>query len=211
MNRVFSLYVPGDSGFHRLGVGWKYILLLGLTLPALLVADPWLSVALLLVTMGLLALCGVGVRYAWGIPLGLWLMLAFLAGYQLLVGAPDTAVVVSTNLLIAVYASRLVTMTTPGTVLIDALVAALGPMRRIGLDPDRVGLAIAVMLRSVPVLLDSFDQVRQAARARGRERHLVGLVTPVVIRTVGHAQATGAALAARGLGESDAPAGRMTG
>ncbi|MDQ7994130.1 MAG: CbiQ family ECF transporter T component, partial [Propionicimonas sp.] len=161
--------------------------------------------------MALLALCGVGLRYAWGIPLGLWLLLGFLAGYQVLVGAPATAVVVSTNLLIAVYASRLLTMTTPGTVLIDALVAALRPLRRLGIDPDRVGLAVAVMLRSIPVLLDSFDQVRQAARARGRERHLAGLVTPVVIRTVGHAQATGAALAARGLGESEAPLGRMSG
>jgi len=209
--RVFSLYVPGESAFHRLGVGWKYLILLALTLPALLAGNPWVSLGLLGVALALLAACGVGLRYAWGIPPGLWLMLGFLAGYQVLVGSPVTGVVVSCNLLVAVYASRLLTMTTPGTVLIDALVVGLGPMRWLGIDPDRVGLAIAVMLRSVPVLLDSFDQVRQAARARGRERHLIGLVTPVVIRTVGHAQATGAALAARGLGESDAPAGRMTG
>ena len=211
MNRVFSLYVPGESPFHRLGVGWKYLILLALTLPALIAGDPWVSLGLLAVSLGLLAACGVGLRYAWGIPLGLWLLLAFLAGYQVLIGSPVTGLVVSCNLLVAVYASRLLTLTTPGTVLIDALVAALRPLRSLGVDPDRVGLAIAVMLRSIPVLLDSFDQVRQAARARGRERHLVGLVTPVVIRTVGHAQATGAALAARGLGESDEPAGRMTG
>jgi len=67
---------------------------------------------------------------------------------------------------------------------------------------DLVGLAVAIMVRSVPLLLDSFEQVRQAARARGRERNLFLLVTPVVVRAVGQAQATGAALAARGLGES---------
>ena len=59
------------------------------------------------------------------------------------------------------------------------------------------------MVRSVPMLLDSFDQVRQAARARGQERNLMLLVAPVVVRAVGFAHATGAALAARGLGESD--------
>lgn len=209
MNRVFSLHVPGDSPLHRLGVGWKYLLLLAVTIPALAAGNPWVSLGLLAVTMLLLAACGVGLRYAWGIPLGLWLLLAFLAGYHVLVGTPVTGLVVATNLLVAVYASRLVTLTTPGAVLIDALVSLLRPLRAVGVDPERVGLAVAIMLASIPVLLDSFGQVRQAARARGRERHLVALVTPVVIRTVGHAQAVGAALAARGLGESDA--GRMTG
>jgi biotin transport system permease protein len=65
-----------------------------------------------------------------------------------------------------------------------------------------IGLAIAVMVRSVPLLLDTFDQVRQAAQARGRDRNLFALITPVVVRAVGQAQAVGAALAARGLGES---------
>ena len=47
MTGLFSLYVPGDSVFHRLGVGWKYLLLLLLTIPGLLVGDPRLSLALL--------------------------------------------------------------------------------------------------------------------------------------------------------------------
>lgn len=209
MSRVFSLFVPGDSVFHRLGVGWKYLLLLAVTIPALAASSLWVSIGLLLATMALLAGCGVGLRYAWGLPIGLWLLLALLLGYHVLVGTPVTGAVVVANLLIAVYASRLLTLTTPGSVLIDALVSALRPLRAVGVDPERVGLAVAVMVASIPVLLDTFGQVRQAARARGRERHLVALVTPVVIRTVGHAQATGAALAARGLGESDAA--RMTG
>ena len=209
MNRVFSLHVPGDSVFHRLGVAWKYLLLLAVTIPALAAANLWVSLGLLALTMVLLALCRVGLRYAWGLPVGLWVLLAVLLGYHLLVGTALTGTVVTANLLIAVYASRLLTLTTPGAVLIDALVRGLRPLRAVGVDPERVGLAVAVMVGSIPVLLDTFGQVRQAARARGRERQLVALVTPVVIRTVGHAQATGAALAARGLGESDAA--RMTG
>lgn len=199
---LFSLYVPGDTPLHRLGIGWKYVLLLGLTLPALLVAQPLLSIAALALALLLLASCRAGLRRTWGLPAALWILVAFLAAYQLVVGRPDLAVVVSANLVTAVYASRLLTITTPGPVLIDALVGALHPFQRLGLKPELVGLAIAVMVRSVPVLLDSFDQVRQAARARGRERNLALLVTPVVIRAVGQAQATGAALAARGLGES---------
>lgn len=199
---LFSLYVPGTTVLHRLGVGWKYLLLLVLTVPALIVGNPVVSVAALLASLILLANCRAGLRYSWGLPVPLLILVAVLAAYQLLVGRPDLAVVVGVNLVTAVYASRILTLTTPGPVLIDALVSALRPLSVFGVKPDLVGLAVAIMVRSVPLLLDSFDQVRQAARARGRERNLFLLVTPVVVRAVGQAQATGAALAARGLGES---------
>lgn len=199
---LFSLFVPGDSTLHRVSVGYKYLLLLVLTVPALLVGNPILSLASLVAGMALLASCGTGLRHAWTLPPALWVLVAVLAGYQVVVGSLDLAVVVGANLVTAVYASRILTITTPGAVLIDALVAALRPFERFGVKADLVGLAVAIMVRSVPLLLDSFDQVRQAARARGQERNLFLLVTPVVVRAVGQAQATGAALAARGLGES---------
>ncbi len=199
---LFGLYVPGGTWLHRLGVGWKYLFLLALTVPVLLLALPWPSLAALVVSGLLLASTRVGARLAFALPWALWILLAVLAGYQLAIERPDLAVVVSANLVTAIYASRLLTLTTPGPVLIDALVAALRPFRRLGVNPERVGLAIAIMVRSVPMLLDTVAQVRQAARARGRDRNLFALVTPVVVRAVGQAQATGAALAARGLGES---------
>ena len=95
MNRVFSLHVPGDSVFHRLGVGWKYLLLLAVTIPALAAANLWVSLGLLALTMVLLALCRVGLRYAWGLPVGLWVLLAVLLGYHLLVGTVLTGGVVT--------------------------------------------------------------------------------------------------------------------
>lgn len=199
---LFGLHVPGDTWLHRLGVGWKYLLLVVLTVPVLVVARPVPSLAAFAVAALLLASTRTGARLAFALPRALWILLAVLAGYQLVVGRPDLAVVVSVNLVTAIYASRLLTLTTPGPVLIDALVAALRPLRHVGLHPEQVGLAIAIMVRSVPLLLDTFAQVRLAARARGRERNLFALVTPVVVRAVGQAQATGAALAARGLGES---------
>ncbi len=198
---LFGLYVPENSWLHRLGAGWKYLLLLLLTVPVLAWAKPLPSLIALVAAMVLLAGARLRPLAAWALPLGFWLVAASLAAYQLLVGQPELAVVVVANLITAVYASRLLTMTTPGAVLIDALVRGLRPLRRLGVNPELVGLAIAVMLRSVPLLLDSFTQVRQAAQARGRERNLFAQVTPVVVRAVGHAQATGAALAARGLGE----------
>jgi biotin transport system permease protein len=199
---LFGLYVPGSSWLHRLGAGWKYLLLLVLTVPVLAWAQPLPSLVAVVVTALLLISARIRVGLACGLPWGFVLVAATLAAYQALIGRPDLAVVVVANLVTAIYASRLLTLTTPGSELIDALVSGLRPFRKLGVNPELVGLAIAVMLRSVPVLLDSFGQVRQAARARGTERNLFTQVTPVVVRAVGHAQATGAALAARGLGEN---------
>lgn len=199
---LFGLYVPGSTWLHRLGTGAKYLLLLLLTVPALALAHPLVSAVALAASVALLATTGISPRAALSLPLGLLVLLAVLVGYQLLVGRPDLAVAVAANLVTAIYASRLLTLTTPAAVLVDALVGFLRPLRRVGLDPEVIGLAVAVMVRSVPLLLDTFGQVRQAARARGRERNLFALITPVVVRAVGQAHATGAALAARGLGES---------
>lgn len=199
---LFGLYIPGDSWLHRLNAGGKYLLLLVLTIPVLIISQPVPSVVAVTTSMLLLISARFHPAQAWQLPLGFWVVAAMLGGYQLVVGRYDLAIVVTLNLITAVFASRLLTLTTPGAVLIDVLVAALRPLQGLGIKPERVGLAIAIMLRSVPLLLDSFGQVRQAAQARGRERNLFALVTPVVVRAVGHAQATGAALSARGLGET---------
>jgi biotin transport system permease protein len=199
---LFGLYVPGRTWLHRLGVGWKYLLLLALTVPVLAVAHPVASLAALAASVLLLVTARTPLRLTFVLPSAVWILLAVLAAYHLVVGQPDAAVVVTVNLVTAIYASRLLTLTTPGPVLVDALVRFLRPLRLVGADPEMIGLAIAVMVRSVPLLLDTFDQVRQAAQARGRDRNLFALITPVVVRAVGQAQAVGAALAARGLGES---------
>ncbi len=168
---LFSLYVPGTSPLHRLPIGYKYLLLLVLTVPALLVGNPVVSLAALVVSLALLATCRTGLRHAWTLPLALWVLVAFLAGYQVLIGRPDLGFVVGANLLTAVYASRILTLTTPGPALIDALVAALRPLERFGVKPDLVGLAVAIMVRSRPAparLLRPGAPGRTGARTRAQ-------------------------------------------
>jgi biotin transport system permease protein len=202
MNGVFSLFVPGDSPFHRLRAGWKYLIMVLATFAGLLLQNVFVSLGLLAAMLLALACCRVGLRYSWRLPWGVWLTAALLIGYQALLGQVLVGVVIAANLIAAIYAARILTMTTPGPVLIDALVSGLRWTRFVGLNPERIGLAVALMVRSLPVLLDSFNQVRDAARARGRERNYFAMVAPVVVRAVGYAQATGQAMAARGLGDS---------
>ena len=198
---LFGLYVPGDSVVHRLPVGAKYLLLLGLTVPPVVIGQPAVTCAFLVTAAAALALARVPARTAYRLPWGLVVLLATLAGYHVLSGSWASAVTAPGAVLIAVYAGRLLTLTTPGPQLLDALVAAARPLRRVGADPEQLALAVALMVRSVPYLLGSFADVRAAAKARGLERNLHALVTPVVVGAVAYGQATGEALAARGLGQ----------
>ncbi|MDO5533686.1 MAG: energy-coupling factor transporter transmembrane protein EcfT [Propionibacteriaceae bacterium] len=199
---LLGIHVPGTTLWHRLGVGWKYLVFLALTIPAVF-GTPALVLAMLAVTLVLVATTRAPLRLAWGMPWALVILFAFVAGYHLLFGEPAMAIKVVGTTLTALYAGRLILITTPMPVLIDALVTAVRPLRPLGANPERFGLAVAVLVRSIPYVIASFGEVRDAARARGVERNPLASVTPVVVQAVAYARTTGDALMARGLGDDD--------
>lgn len=200
---LLGVYLPGDTLWHRSGVGWKYCVFLALVAPALAFPEPLFVAGLLLVSVGVLACAHVPLRLAFGVPLALAVLLAALVTYHAFVGSWQTGVAVAGTTVLALYASRLILFTTPMPVLIDALVATVRPFARLGANPERFGLAVAVLIRSVPFIASAFGEVRDAVRARGIERSLSTSITPVVIEAVAYARRTGEALTARGLGDDD--------
>jgi biotin transport system permease protein len=128
------------------------------------------------------------------------LVTATLAGaYQAWARGWGPAVEVVADLLTLVLAAAVVTATTPADRLLDALTTAARPLRRVGLPPDLVALAVALVLRTVPEIARTVHEVRDAARARGLERDPRVWLTPAVLRVVGRARDLGEALAARGV------------
>jgi biotin transport system permease protein len=202
-NELFGTYQPAGSTFETLAVGWKYVLLLVLTIPAIAVGRWWFSLVSIAVTVAILIWARVGVRRAVGLSIGMVVVCALIVAVQALAGTAVAGVIVVANLVLALYATRLLTLTTPIPELVDAIAIACRPVRVFRVDPDRIALAVAVMVRSLPHLLGAFDEVRDAATARGLRRNPVAYVAPVVVRAVAYAHATGDALAARGLGEDD--------
>lgn len=202
-DQLFGLYVPGRSWLHRLPVGAKFALMLTVSLVPLVVRELWVSATLCAVTFLLLLVTRVDWRRSVAIAPMIWVMGGLLLAYQLIWGAWPVGLMLVANLVVCLYAARILTLTTPAPVLLDALVVAARPVRLVGGSPERVGLAVALMVRSIPFLFGSFHDVRDAARARGLERNLLAQLTPVVVGAVAYARATGEALAARGLGEDD--------
>ncbi|MGV8844899.1 energy-coupling factor transporter transmembrane component T family protein [Tessaracoccus sp.] len=198
---VLGFHEPGDGWLFRAPVGVKYLLMLAVLVPAL-VAVTWpVTLAALVFTLLFLVTSGINVRKALRLGWMMWSILAMLALFHLATLAPVSAFVRPGNLLVAVLAARMLTLTTGTPELMDALVAVMRPLRPVGVNPDQVALAVALMIRSIPYLMGSVDDARMAARARGLDKNPARLLTPVVIGAVAHAERTGEALLARGIGE----------
>lgn len=193
--------MPGAGWLFRVGVGWKYLIVLALSLPPLLLGRWWLTVLGLVVVLVIFKSSGISVRRALDLGWVLWLLLAILAVYQAITLRPEQIIVQPGNILLAVLAARLLTLTSSIDDLMVALTRFLGFTRWFGVDPDKISLAVALMIRSVPYLVGALDDARDAARCRGLSRNPLRLLLPFVLGAVAYAEGTAEALSARGIGE----------
>lgn len=199
---VFGTFEPGPGWLFRMPVGWKYLLVLVLSIPTLVVSEWWFTLASLVVVLVVAATSGLGPARMLRLGWMLWAVLGVLLVFHLVTLHPTAAVVRPGNILVAVLAARLLTLTTSLPVLMDALAVALIPLRLVRLDPAQAALAVALMIRSVPFLMGTVDDARAAANARGLGRNPARLLTPVMLGAVGYAERTGEALQARGIGDT---------
>jgi biotin transport system permease protein len=194
-----GLYVPGSSPVHRLPAGVKVAALLLAGVGSVLPDRPEQVGAALVVVVLLYTLAGLSPAVA-GRQLRplLWLgLLTF--GFHLVVNGWQRAVVVVGVLAVLVLLAALVTLTTRTTELVDVVVAVCRPLRVLRVDPERVGLLIALGIRCVPVVVGLAGQVRDAQVARGLGASPRAFAVPLLVRSLRHADALGEAMMARGL------------
>lgn len=201
-NQLFGTYQPLNTPVHRAPLWSKgsFILLLGLYLAA---TSHWgFGLAALTLVLALGALAEIPWR-SWGKALlSLFWLLLILTAYYLVSNKIAAGADVILTLLTMIAASRVLLWSTPLPVLIDGFIWLCTPLKWVGGSPERVGLALALMVRSIPVIMDSWNLIQAAVAARGIKVAPFRLFIPLVIATVAYAQETGDALAARGL---DAP------
>lgn len=195
---TLGLYRPGGSALHRVPAGAKLLLLLAAGVGSVFCDRPWqVAAAFVVVAVGYLAAgLSIGLMLRQARPL--WLVLLLVAAFHLLVNGWDRALVVTGVILTLVLLAGLVTLTTRTSELVDALVRAMGPLRRFGVDPERVGLLLALGIRSVFVVAELAAEVRDAQRARGLSASPRAYAVPLIIRSLRHADQLGEALVARG-------------
>jgi biotin transport system permease protein len=194
--------VPGNSLLHRMPLWAKAVGLTALCALMLALVEPAVTAGGLLVAVAAYpAAAGLPLRHVVRPLARIWPVLVLLAAYQWWGHGPAFAFSVAGNIAACVLAARLLTLTTEAQVLLDGLVGLARPLRRFGADPERFGLTLALMIRSIPYLAGSVQDVRDTAKARGLERSPRALMVPVVVNAVAYAHRTGDALAARGLAD----------
>lgn len=198
---TIGLYVPGISPLHRLPPAVKLsAMVIGILAITILVRRPWqLLPAAVIILLGY-AVARIPARTAVRQLLPMVWVLAMIAIFQTLVAGWERALVVCGVLLLSVGLAALVTLTTPVTEMLDVIERALGPMRRVGVDPERVALTLALTIRCIPLLVDIIRQVRDARWARGVGFSARGFLIPVTVEAVAAAEALGDALDARSDG-----------
>ncbi|MBY6677760.1 MULTISPECIES: energy-coupling factor transporter transmembrane component T family protein [unclassified Rhodococcus (in: high G+C Gram-positive bacteria)] len=197
---MIGLYRPGHSLLHRLPAGWKLLLLMvGVIAVIALVRRPVDVAVAAGVVAVLFGIGGIGPRTALAQIRPLFWMIAIIAVFQVIITTPARAVVVCGILVVTVAAASLVTLTTRVTAMLDVCGRVLEPLRRFGVDPDRIGLLLALTIRLVPVLTGIVHEVSDARKARGLQWSMTALATPVVVRALRTADALGDSLVARGV------------
>ncbi len=198
---LVGTYRPGRTALHRLPVGPKVALLAAFSLAVVLVRSLPASGACL----ALVLVTAVVARVPLGAVLralrGLAVLLLVVSAVQWWVNGLARAAETTLDLVALAVAALVLTTTTPVNALLDALVRWLRPLRRLGVDPERVALAFSLAIAALPATLALALETRDAARARGLGRHPRAYLTPFVVRVVARAHETGDALHARGLGD----------
>lgn len=195
---MLTLTSPVDIWAHRLPAGVKLAALAGATLTLFWMTTP-AQQALALVAVVALTLSG-GMRFAHAGARMLRPLLPFavLVGlWHLVTGEWSLGAVVVMRMITAVAAANFVTMTTRLSDMLDALTWLCRPLSPV-LPPRRLALAVALVIRFVPVMLLRAEAIVLAWQARSPARPGWRVAQPLTLAALDDAARVAEALRARG-------------
>lgn len=195
---MLTLTSPVDTPFHRLPAGRKLAALAGFTV-AVFATDalPLLGAALALVAaahlVGGVAFLAHGTR----LLRPLWPFAAVVLLWHLWRGEAMAGLAILIRMAAAVAAANLVTMTTRLADMLPVLERLARPLAPL-LPPARLALAIALVIRFIPVLSERVAQIRMAFAARSPRRPGWRMLPPAALAALDDADHVAEALRARG-------------
>nr|WP_319947141.1 energy-coupling factor transporter transmembrane protein EcfT [uncultured Shimia sp.] len=195
---MLDLYSPGHSPIHKLSPGVKILAMMVGGTGLFLVESLGIVAVALAAVIALYKIAGLSATQVWNqIRPVLWILIFFL-GLQWWLAGASVAVFVVLRLATLLLLAGLVTLTTRASDMIESLTSGLRFLRPLGVNPAKVGLAISLALRFIPVLAQITTEVREAQKARGMEHSIVAVAMPVAIRMLKMADDISDAIDARG-------------
>ncbi|WP_308466782.1 energy-coupling factor transporter transmembrane component T family protein [Rathayibacter soli] len=199
---MIGLYRQGTSPLHRMPAGPKILLLMAVALAITLTVTLdtlWLlaAAAALVVAGYLVAALGIRElgRQVWVVR---WIV-AIMLVTQLVFLPWTTALLNVGRVVVVLVLAALVTLTTRIADLLDATERGLRPLERIGVNPRRVGLLLAMTITTIPVIAGFARAIREAQRARGGRLRVWSMAVPLLVLSLKHSDDLADALIARGV------------
>ncbi|KJZ19174.1 energy-coupling factor transporter transmembrane component T family protein [Loktanella sp. S4079] len=128
----------------------------------------------------------------------LWPFIAIVGIWHIWTGEIALGATVILRMMSAVGLANLVTMTTYLSDMISVIRRIARPLTRFGLRPAVLELAIALVIRMTPVLVEKGSQLSQAWRARSRRPAGWRIILPFTVLALDDADQVAEAIRARG-------------
>ncbi|KRM54229.1 energy-coupling factor transporter transmembrane component T family protein [Lacticaseibacillus sharpeae] len=196
---ILGRYIPGDSFIHRLDPRTK-LLATFFYIAIVFLANNWQSYLFLtVVTLAIIPLARVSFKFFINGLMPVLFLLVFTVLIQIFFTTGGqvywrwgwlsvtslgliNAGFVFIRLVLIIFMSTLLTLTTPSLSLADAVESLLKPLAKIHFPVTEVALMLSIALRFVPTLMDQTTKTMNAQRARGVDFGSGGLVKQ--IRTI---------------------------
>ena len=196
---MLTLVSPVPTRWHRIPAGRKLLGLCLFTTALLLIDRPLLLLAPLALVAALYLAEGASfARHGLRMLRPILPFVLLVGAWHLWTGDPQLGAVITLRLLIAVAAANLVTMTTRLSDMITVIERLAAPLARFGLSPRVLAMAVALMLRFIPVMSDRVARLTEAWRARAPRRAGWRIVLPATLGALDDAEQVAEALRARG-------------
>lgn len=192
-------YLSGPTWLHRVPAGAKLIALAGLSMALLPVQDWRILAGSAVAVVALYASLGRDAFARLALLRPLLPLLLVIAGLQGISEGWREAAAVVLRLVVMVLMADLITMTVTMAALMAAVAPVLSPLRYVGLSPKVASLAVALVVRFVPVLLSAWRAREEAWRARTARRMSLRVVAGFIAETLRLADHVAEALDARGF------------
>ncbi|WP_150526286.1 energy-coupling factor transporter transmembrane component T family protein [Roseibium sediminis] len=195
---MIAAQIPGPSWLHSLPTRFKLLVLLVSGAVLFPVDDILILATCVGLVIGLYASLGSKglVQLRLLRPFGF--MMVFILGLHAISGTVETGVSVVLRLTAMVLMANLVSVTTRMDDMLDAVYPIFLPLKWIGGSPRKPALAVTLVIRFAPVLLNVYGCLQDAFRARTGRHSSWRLIAPLALQALKMSENVAEALTARG-------------
>ncbi len=196
---MLTLTSPVDTWAHPFPAGVKLAALAVVTTGLFLLNSPMpLSVALATTAVIYLSCGAIFAQAGLRLLRPLWPFILIVGLWHLWTGELAAGAVVLLRMIAAVGLANFVTMTTSLSDMLEVFQRLARPMRIFGLSPRLIGLAVALVIRFIPVMLERLTLITQSWSARSPRRPRWRVLVPATLAALEDADRVAEALRARG-------------